>query len=204
MLGFFLTELKKYIVSDLSEIAWNEVLAKAGLGSKQYLNGINYPDQELVKIVVNAADLNGMPVGHVLKNFGRFVGRDLFSAYRPLIDPKWKTLDFLENVEETIHKVVRARNRQAEPPRLTINRVASKEVVIEYRSPRKLCQLAQGIVLGVADHYQEPIQLVDETCMHRGDPICKIWVALKGEGEKDGEEDLWNESQAGPGSARNT
>lgn len=190
MLGFFFIELKQYITSKKNDAAWNAVLDKAGLSGKTYLNGLDYPDKEMVKLVVSEASMAGTPVGHVLREFGRFLGGDLFTAYRPLIDTSWKTLDFLEHVEETIHKVVRARNRKAEPPRLVVNRITEREVMIDYRSKRKFCQLAQGIVLGVADHYGEKIELVEESCMHRGDPSCKIWVALE---KTSVEEDIWGD-----------
>ncbi len=179
MLGFIFKEIEEYVKSNLGVGAWTQILTDAGLGDrKKFLNGLYYPDEELISIVVSTASVSGSPVAHVLKEFGRFLGGHLFTAYKPLIHPDWRTLEFLENVEETIHGVVRARNKKATPPQLICHRVASREVLVNYRSERKLCQLAQGMILGVAGHYGERIQLLEETCMHRNDESCKIWVAL--------------------------
>ncbi len=213
MLGFFFTELKQFVIQELSESAWIEVLGKVGLGSKDsYMNGLYYPDEDMMRIVVGVSNMTGMSIDQVLKEYGTFVGKDLFTAYKPLIDPSWKTLDFIENVEETIHQVVRARNRKASPPKLVCNRLTDREIVIDYRSERKLCRVAQGIALGVANHYNEPIEIVEETCMHRGDSSCKIWVSLKKEGDvapaptssppqHEDEEDIW--AEADPSGADN-
>lgn len=197
MLGFFFTELKQFVIQELSESAWIEVLGKVGLGAKDsYMNGLYYPDEDMMRIVVGVSNMTGMSIDQVLLRYGMFVGKDLFTAYKPLIDPKWKALDFLENVEDSIHMVVRARNRKANPPRLVCNRLTDREIVIDYRSERKLCRVAQGIALGVAEHYGEAIEIVEETCMHRGDPSCKIWISLKQPEAKppasvEEEEDIW-------------
>lgn len=196
MLGFFFTEIRQYVRDNMGESGWVEVMEHAGLGLKDYMNGLDYPDKEMVAIMVSAANLSGAPLGHFLKGFGFFLGGHLFNAFKPLINPHWRTLDFYENVEETIHQVVRARNRKARPPQLLCTRITSRELFIDYRSERKLCQLAQGIALGVAGHYGEEVEILEETCMHRGDPSCKIWIALgkKPEIKKISEDDIWSDS----------
>ena len=204
MLGFFFTELQKFVTQELSESAWIEVLGKVGLGTKDaYMNGLYYPDEDMSRIVVGVSNMTGMSIDEVLQRYGMFVGKDLFDAYKPLIDPSWKALDFLENVEDTIHKVVRARNKKANPPRLVCNRLTDREIVIDYRSERKFCRVAQGIALGVAEHYAEPIEIVEETCMHRGDASCKIWISLQKPAvaprparAHDDEEDIWAEAES--------
>ncbi len=178
MHGFIFTEIKKYAETAVGSGAWRQILDRAGLAGKEYLNGVDYPDSEAVLLVGAAAEATGQSAAEILQGFGHFLGGDLFAAFRPLIDPGWRTLDFLEHVEQTIHQVVRSRNRRAKPPELFCNRVADGELVIEYKSERQLCDLAKGIVRGVADHYGDEVQLTEETCMHHGDPSCRIWVAV--------------------------
>ncbi len=50
-------------------------------------------------------------------------------------------------------------------------------MTISYRSPRKLCALAKGIVRGAAAHYKVDITISEESCMLRGNPECLITVA---------------------------
>lgn len=159
MHGFIFSEIRKYVETKLGREAWLAVMEKAGLGRKEYENFLSYPDEEAVGIVVSASQITGIPIPTVLEDFGRFLGVDLLKIYRPLINPEWKTLEFLLNVEETIHQIVRTRNRQAKPPHLVCTKVGENEVAIQYGSARKLSPLARGIAAGVATYYGEEVEI---------------------------------------------
>ncbi len=176
MHGFILTAIQRFVISDFGTVAWFSILEKAGLGSKDYVNHLHYPDEEVIKIVGAASKATGVPPGQIVESFGTFVGKDLFKIFRPLIDPSWRTLEFLLHTEETIHHVVRSRNTQARPPTLVFSRVDDRSVLLEYSSARQLCALGKGIIRGVADCYEEEIEIVDQSCMLQGDEECRILV----------------------------
>ena len=73
-----------------------------------------------------------------------------------------------------MHRVVRMRDAQAEPPRLRVQRTAKDEVELTYDSARKLCAVARGIARGIAKQFDQPLQIRDRSCMLRGDPACVI------------------------------
>jgi hypothetical protein len=98
--------------------------------------------------------------------------------YPGLVQPEWKTLDLVVNAEEVIHSVVRRRNPLAKPPVLRCARYSTDELRLVYASPRKLCQIAKGIIRGVAQHYREEVSITDESCMNDGDPFCAIQIKL--------------------------
>lgn len=176
MHGFIISEIKKYVELKLGAPAWLAVLDKAGLGKKEYENFLNYPDEEAVAIVVTASEITGIPVAAILEDFGFFLGGHLMKIYRPLIDPSWRTLDFLANVEQTIHHIVRTRNRQAKPPALVCERTSPGEVVILYQSPRNMNALAWGIIKGVAAYYGDEIEVSEVAGLYRGAPAHQIYV----------------------------
>jgi hypothetical protein len=178
MHGFIVTEIKKYVVAKLGASHWLQILQTAELGSRDYVNFEQYPDAEVVQLVGAASRLTGTPVSDLLFDFGRFLGADLTRIYRPVIDPAWRTLDFLANTESTIHRVVRTRNRQAAPPALKIARTAPDQVTITYNSPRRMCDLGKGIVAGVASGYGEQVEVQEDACMHAGAPACILRVRL--------------------------
>jgi predicted hydrocarbon binding protein len=175
--GFIFSEIKKYVETKFDRATWVAILENAGLTKKEYENFREYGDEEAVAIVGTASEMTGIAVADVLEDFGFFLGGDLLKVYRPIIDREWKTIDFLSNVEETIHHVVRTRN-QARPPALVCNRLGPKEVMILYRSPRKMCALARGIARGVAEYYGEEVTLNEESCMHQGAASCQIRVKV--------------------------
>ncbi|HUG61625.1 MAG TPA: heme NO-binding domain-containing protein [Methylomirabilota bacterium] len=176
MHGFIFNEIRKYVVAKLGAPAWDALLDGAGLPGKTFVNYESYPDEAAVGLVVTASKVTGLAVDVILEDFGGFLAADLATIYKPLIDPSWKVLDFVEHTEETIHHVVRSRNTHAHPPRISCNRVGPNEVVIVYSSPRKLCALAKGIARGAAQLYGEEVSIREVTCMHRGNPECLIVV----------------------------
>ncbi len=179
MHGFILTAIRRFVTTNYGTVAWFSILDEAGLGSKDYMNHLQYPDEEVFKIVGAASKTADTPPGEIVESFGAFVGKDLLKIYRPLIDPSWKTLEFLLHTEETIHQVVRSRNTQAKPPTLVFTRIDDHSVLLEYSSARKLCTLGKGIIRGVAEYYQEEIEIDDQACMLKGDEECRILVTDK-------------------------
>jgi predicted hydrocarbon binding protein len=176
MHGFIFSELRDYVIARLGADAWPSLLERAGIGPKTYLNYIDYPDEEAVGLVVTASEVTGLAAATILEDFGAFLAPHLFKIYRPLIDPAWRTLEFIEHTESTIHNVVRSRNSKARPPALRCRRVGPQMVVVTYGSPRKMCAVARGIIRGVAQHFGEKVEIMERDCMLAGQPTCQIQV----------------------------
>ena len=47
-----------------------------------------------------------------------------------------------------------------------------------YRSPRKMCSFAEGLLLGAADHFGERLTIEQPACMKRGDDQCVLEIAF--------------------------
>jgi hypothetical protein len=178
MHGAIFAELKKYVQSKYGSEAWQNVLSEAGLSNKLYAMTGVYEDQEAAQLVASASKLTGQPASAILEDFGVFIVADLVAIYGVHIKPEWKTLDLLQNVETTIHKVVRTKDPGATPPELVCERVAPNQAVIHYRSARKMCALAKGMAKGFAIHYNERVAVSETTCMLKGDPECLINVRV--------------------------
>jgi hypothetical protein len=178
MHGIIFAGLKKYVVANFGNDAWNGLLKDTGIGSKIYLPTQTYPDQEIVALVTAASQKTGKPAQTLLEGFGEFIVADLATIYRSMIKPEWRTLDLIENTEGTMHKAVRLRDRGATPPTLVVTRTSPDEVVIVYSSARKMCGVAKGIVKGIARHYNEQVTITESSCMLKGNPSCTLSVKL--------------------------
>jgi hypothetical protein len=157
------------------------LMKDSGVSPKIYLYSKEYPDEEAVALFAAASQRFQKPMPELLNDFGAFLTPTLIEMYQNLIRPQWKTLDVLEHTEESIHKVVRAKNAGAKPPNLTCTRRSHQEVVIDYRSHRRVCDLMKGIIRGLSTHFEEEIQVTEKTCMLKGDPACQI-IARKVQG----------------------
>lgn len=180
MHGIVFSQLKGFIIAGHGDAVWKQICSGAGLPNKLYLATSVYPDEEIGRLVASASQVLGADVAVILEAFGKALVPGLVSVYGTSLKPQWKTLDVLENVETTIHTVVRRRDPGATPPALESKRNGPREVEIVYRSPRRLCALARGIVLGLADHFKERVSLAETTCMLRGGASCRLVIVQTG------------------------
>lgn len=178
MLGLIFHELSRYVTAKLGAQAWPKLQSAALTSSKVYLATQSYPDAELVKLVTTAASMANLPVPAVLEDFGQFIAPSLLRMAGLMIDPKWKTLDLLENTEGTMHKMIRRANTSADPARLSAVRRGPKELALSYRSERKLCPVAKGVIKGVAAHYHERVSILETKCMTKGAPACEMTITI--------------------------
>jgi predicted hydrocarbon binding protein len=176
MHGLIFVQLKKYASTRLGPEAWEELLHKAALKGRMYLPVQQYPDDELLALVRGISLRTGGDADGVFQDLGGFMAPELMRMYGSLLDRSWTTLDVLEHTENTIHRVVRARNPGARPPELRAERVAPNEVVVRYTSARRLCGIAKGIVRGLARHFAQTVTLEEPACMLRGDAECVLRV----------------------------
>lgn len=153
--------------------------------SRSYLPTKSYPDEEAVSLLSSVADATGEPLVSLVEKFGYFLAAPLVKVAGQAVEPSWRTLDLIEHTESVIHTMVRATTPEATPPVLQTVRTADDELQLIYTSSRKLCQLAVGIIRGVADHYGEPLDIVEDACMHNGAPFCSFTVRLLGQDTHD-------------------
>lgn len=180
MHGIIFTELRNYVTTGLGQDAWPTLLKEAGLDGKSYLPVKEYPDAEAGALVAAASRITKKPIGAIMEGFGIFLAPKLLMMYRSLIDPTWRTLDVIENTEQTIHRVVRIRNPGAHPPALRTTRTRPNEVVLLYSSPRRMCSVAIGIAKGLGVHFGETVSVTETRCMLRGAAECEIVIQRRG------------------------
>jgi predicted hydrocarbon binding protein len=178
MHGLIFVELKKYVESKYNHETWELLLEKAGLKHQMYLASAVYPDGDALSLVTLACQATGLSSAAVLEDFGSFMVPDLIEQYKFLVKPEWGLLEFLENTEETIHKIMRF-HKGVTPPRLAVHRVAENKSIIRYSSARKLCPLLKGMVKGSAKYYREEVTVMETSCMMQGDPECTVTVQVE-------------------------
>lgn len=158
MHGIIHYELRRFVEHRYGgQETWDTLLTTAELEDSFYLpNGV-YPDEHIVKILQAASTVTKKSIDTLQREFGEFIVPSLVKTYGAYIKREWNILDFLENIEGTIHTTVRRNNPGATPPELKIKRVNPNEVVIEYSSSRRMFGVLHGILAGVIKHYQATV-----------------------------------------------
>jgi hypothetical protein len=177
MQGVILEELEKYVTSKLGQAGLTRMRNLTGRGDSGYDFSGKYPDDELLMILRGLVEATGRPPEEIVEEFGVALVPGLLEVYGFLVNPRWSFIEFLLHTEDIIHRGVRLNTPNARPPELQAARAGPESVMISYRSARRLCPLAKGIVRGAAAHYKVDITISEESCMLRGDPECLITVA---------------------------
>ena len=180
MHGLIANQLRSYAVTRYGRGAWSNAIRISGaaLPAGPPPLDVTVPDEELVAVMVALAAAADTSIPLLLEDFGVYLAPGLLRIYAPLVQPQWRTLDVIEHVEEQIHTAVRLRDRDADPPYLAARRCSPTEVEVVYTSPRRLCALAEGIVRGLAEHFNDRVTVSQPECMYRGDPRCLLSVVL--------------------------
>jgi hypothetical protein len=149
MHGIIFSELEKYAETKYGPGTWDALLKKARLESYIYLPLNEYPDHELVSVIMADCAMTKLPLSCVLEDFGQFLVPSLLQMYGHILKPEWKSIDVIYHTEGTVHAVVRVKNAGAMPPKLATKRLGPDEVQLVYTSPRQMCAMAIGIGTGL-------------------------------------------------------
>lgn len=178
MHGIIFAELRRYAENELGPESWQALVAGAGLPGKVYQVAQQFPDSEFRALLAVLARTLSRPTATVLQDFGAFIAAGLLKMQAHSIRPEWRTLDVIEHTERAIHQVIRQGDSHAQPPKISVGRINSRELLLEYRSGRKLCPFAKGIILGIAHHYAEDVAVHETTCMLEGADCCRLNISL--------------------------
>ncbi len=149
------------------------LLDKAG-SDGLYMSTQTYPDEELLKLVAAAGEVTGKSADELLLSFGVCMVKEFYKRFPFFFDNASGFIDFLISVDRIVHVEVRKLYPDAALPS-----VNSGEITMNYRSPRKLCRLAEGLIAGSAEYFGEQYQLQYDPCMHRGADCCSLHIRLE-------------------------
>ena len=144
-----------------------------------YLMTAAHPDADFLRLVERARLGADEPMPDFLRAFGVFTGERTFPRLYPAFyDVAGDGRTFLLTIEDRIHELIRATVPDATPPQLHVEAAGDHELRVEYDSPRRLCSFLHGLVEGTAAHYDETVDVAQESCVWRGDPICVFAIGF--------------------------
>ncbi len=175
MKGIVFATLNSMVEEKLGFDAWQAVLddVKPESGGI-YTAGASYSDQELFKLVGAISKRTGISVPDLVRSFGEFMLGKLAIAY-PKFFEGLDAKEFLKSIDSVIHVEVKKLYPDAGLPTFAYEDQGDPQrLVMNYRSPRALCQLAEGLIQGAAKYYQTKIGMQHERCIHEGSDHCRF------------------------------
>lgn len=174
-------------------VTWEKYLSERFRGSvlKEYRDALGetpaskpltsrvYDDATLLAGVSVVSRTTGMPAERLLREFGRyFITNGLtrhLCAY--LLTQVQSGRDLLLTMHDAHEQMSRLPDGLT-PPLFQYRTQSEKPdaLTVIYDSPRQLCSLLLGAIEGAAERYGEQVHIVEQTCMKRGDPVCRFDV----------------------------
>lgn len=177
MKGIVFNLLSELVRREFGEDTWDDLVDAAGV-SGAYTSLGSYDDGEMFKLVGAASTALGKPPADILRWFGRGAMPMLAHKYPGFFDSTGSTRPFLLALNNIIHPEVRKLYPGADVPVFDFDDSRDETLVMGYHSARRLCALAEGFVLGAADHFSEAVTVEQSQCMHRGDDKCVFQIAF--------------------------
>ena len=171
MKGVVFNLLGELVRRDFGEDAWDDMLDAAG-ASGAYTSLGSYPDEEMLRLVMAASAAIARPPADVLRWFGRGAMPLMAARYPVFFAGPATVRAFLLTLNDIIHPEVRKLYPGASAPVFDFEDGGPDELVMGYRSARRLCALAEGFILGAADHYGETVTIAQSACLHHGAERC--------------------------------
>jgi hypothetical protein len=177
--GIIFNLLEDAVVDAYGATAWEELLTDTG-SDGVYTSLGSYDDTQVHSLLLAASRRLGQSPAEILRWFGRAAMPLLFERYPRFFEGHSSTRSFLYSVNKIIHPEVRKIYPGAFVPTFEFRDAEDGGLLMGYRSPRRLCALAQGFAEGAAAHFGETILFTHRKCMHNGDESCLFHIALGG------------------------
>jgi len=179
MKGIVFNLLEEVVIRYHGEDAWDALLEGAGLGGV-YTSLGSYPDDDIYKLVGIASQTLEMTPFDILRWFGREAMPLLAARYPAYFSAHTTTRPFVLSVNNIIHPEVRKVYPGADVPTFGFRDEPDGSLLMDYRSARRLCALAQGFIEGAAVHFGETVSFEHLQCMHKDDPSCVCRITFTG------------------------
>lgn len=174
MKGVVFTILNDMVEEKLGLDVWDAVLNEVKPESGGvYISGETYADAELFALVTSLSEMKSIPVPDLIRSFGEYC-LSFFAKNYAVFFEGHDAKSFLKSVEDVIHVEVRKLYPQAGLPTFEYEDPAEDCLIMIYRSPRKLFDLAEGLIMGVADFYSTNINIAREMVDTPDNDTCRF------------------------------
>lgn len=87
--------------------------------------------------------------------------------------------EFLKSIDGTIHVEVEKLYPDETLPTISYEEPAANQLVMVYRSHRRLCHFAMGLIQGAAQHFKKKITIKQTHCMLKKDDHCRLEITFE-------------------------
>ncbi len=117
-----------------------------------------YPPAELVNLLSELSTATSTPIPVLLQEFGKHLLHRFVRGFPQFFEVD-SVFTFLQTIDSVVHVEVKKLYPEAELPSFECTPLENGQVTMTYRSPRRLADLAEGLILGSAEHFGETLAI---------------------------------------------
>lgn len=175
MQGIIFNALEEFVIETAGMALWNDVIEASRVSSAGvYTAGMAYDDEEIIALASTLCHKLGIPLSQGLNMFGEYLFTFLLTRGPIEIQEYNRSQTLLMDLERVIHSDVRRIHPHSYTPFFEYKEIDDSNGVLIYRSKRQLCFIAEGVIQGLAKHFNQSVQLTHTQCMHDHHAEC-IW-----------------------------
>jgi len=160
MKGIVFTELVEMVEGRFGLETADVMLDPQGLASGGvYAATDTYAHAEIVVLLGRLSASTGLSVAELLYAYGDHLFDRLRSLFPPFFEAPRDAFEFIATINDVVHVEVRKLYPDAELPEFICDRVEGGNLLLVYRSPRGLADLAEGLIAGCCRSYGEDVSI---------------------------------------------
>lgn len=177
MKGTIFNSLADFVIETFGVAAWDTCVEKLNSSNQGiYTSFESYPDEELLSLVDIACEAFKLDKKEVVFGFGKYLFGKLIEKHPGFISEDMDLRAFLKSIEDVIHVEVKKTYQGSYLPSFDYEDHQENILVMNYHSKRKLCILAEGLIYGASERFNEKIEIHHPKCMHDGTDHCRLEV----------------------------
>jgi hypothetical protein len=179
--GIVFTEFLGFVAQRYGEDTVDDIIDASALpGGGAYTSVGTYDHGELVALCNALAQQTGQDIPTLVQAFGVYLSGSFAKGYPAFFARCGHFFDFLESIEEHIHKEVKKLYPDAELPSFTACERTPSRLVLDYRSPRQMGDLALGLIQGSAQHFGVQVRVQQQLRDSANGPVVRFVIDLTG------------------------
>jgi predicted hydrocarbon binding protein len=177
MKGIIFTTFNEMVENRIGISCWETLLERTKPASGGIYTSVeDFPDEELVAMLVQLSSITGNPVDQLLTSFGQYLFHVLVIKHPVFVSTTNDLFEFLKSIDGVIHKEVEKLYQNPNLPVIACEQPSPDVLLLHYRSPRKLCHLADGLIRGAAKQFNTEVLIGHDPCMHDGSDHCQFRI----------------------------
>jgi len=158
--GMVFTNLEDMVTETFGMDMWDDVLERSKVEHGGAYTAVgNYPPEELHAIVDAICELTQLDKPTALQAYGHYLSQVFIKKFPEFFTETHSTVDLLMKVDSYIHVEVRKLYPDASLPKLDSKLISENEMTLNYLSENCLSHFAEGLINGVAHHFNEKVTI---------------------------------------------